>query len=83
MKSALLRCKVEPGMLPNERLVEVTAGERSFRFVVARDAVSNADSVRVFVVQEQPKTALVEIPGEPLSDGVRISVPKELLLEAR
>ena len=83
MKSALLRCKVEPGMLATERVVEVDAGERTFRFVVGRESVTAGDSVRVYVVQEAPRTALVEVPGEPLSDGVRISVPKELLREAQ
>ena len=82
MKSALLRCKIEPGMLASERLVEVKAGDRTFRFVVGRESVSTGDAVRVFVVREAPKTALVKVPGEPLSDGVRISVPKELLRDA-
>jgi len=82
MKQVFVSCRVQPGLQPSERVVGISLGDKVREFIVSNSLVSGDDSVRVWVVSEKAGSLWVEVPGEPLSSGMRIEVPRALVRHA-
>jgi len=81
MKTAFVYCTVRPGMFDNEYVVAVnqsaalvSSGNVNVHGPVTLQGVEG--TVRVYIVEEFDKNALVELPGESVIGGLRTLVPR-------
>ena len=86
LKPRYVKCKVSPGNFEGEFYVILYASsafvsKESVRFKQAPNTAGEVDGqVLVYLIEEQPDKALIQLPGEPVVGGLRAWVPKSDLL---
>jgi len=81
------RCQVWPGTFDSELYVilgEVSAivDKRNVKMDSPVNGAEVPGSVLVYLIEERPDKALVELPGQPVVGGLRTWVSKEFLAAA-
>jgi hypothetical protein len=82
MRRMRIRVKVEPGMFPSERAVSFNAGNQQYTLFVDQRDIRPDDTLEVYVVAENDKEAVIDLPKDTFTSGSRIRVPSSELLPA-
>lgn len=76
-----IRVQVGPGIFASERSVSFRAGDTNYTLLVDADDVKG-DTLEVYVIAENDKEALIDLPRDTFTLGNRIRVPKTILMPA-
>ncbi len=88
LKKAFLPCKIAQGLFEDERIVEFTVGETTYQTIAHKEQVEGKEPkedgwiggrLQVYVVEENEKRVLMNLPREAAGNGRRLSVPLDLL----
>ena len=88
LKKAFLPCKITQGLFEDERIVVFTVGEITYQTIADKEQVEEKEPekdgwvrgrLQVYVVEENEKRVLMNLPREAWGNGRRLSVPPGLL----